>query len=121
MPRPRSEPNPSLHPSVSSNSYVSCFLCVSLGCFASNCFHAAARPFHGESWIVRVDGFQILCRIRDVRREKVSVKRKIVLLSVTGLLAVFFSARDLRAQGSPENSSRELQIWTGGGHGINGS
>jgi len=27
----------------------------------------------------------------------------------------------LKAQRSPENSSRELQIWTGGGHGINGS
>jgi hypothetical protein len=26
-----------------------------------------------------------------------------------------------RAQASPENSSREWQIWTGGGHGINGS
>jgi hypothetical protein len=51
----------------------------------------------------------------------VNVKRKIVSVSVIGLLAVLFSARDLRAQGSPENSSRELQIWTGGGHGINGS
>ena len=66
-------------------------------------------------------GFQILCMIRDVRGEQVNVKRKIVLMSAMGLLVLLFSARDLRAQGSPENSSRELQIWTGGGHGINGS
>ena len=59
--------------------------------------------------------------IRDVRGEQVNVKRKIVLMSAMGLLVLLFSARDLRAQGSPENSSRELQIWTGGGHGINGS
>lgn len=32
-----------------------------------------------------------------------------------------WNAPPLRAQASPENSSRELQIWTGGGHGINGS
>jgi len=48
-------------------------------------------------------------------------KRKYVVAGVAGLLVALFCAGDLRAQGSPENSSRELQIWTGGGHGINGS
>jgi len=51
----------------------------------------------------------------------VNVKCRILFLSVVGLLVVLFSARDLQAQEAPENSSRELQIWTGGGHGINGS
>jgi hypothetical protein len=37
------------------------------------------------------------------------------------MLVFITSAGVLRAQGSPENSGRELQIWTGGGHGINGS
>lgn len=50
-----------------------------------------------------------------------SVKRKIWLVSAAGLLAALLGADNLRAQGSPENSSRELQVWTGGGHGINGS
>ena len=50
-----------------------------------------------------------------------NVKCRILFLSVVGLLVVLFSARDLQAQEAPENSSRELQIWTGGGHGINGS
>jgi len=51
----------------------------------------------------------------------VKVKRKILLAGGVGFLAALLGAGDLRAQGSPENSSRELQIWTGGGHGINGS
>jgi len=51
----------------------------------------------------------------------VNVKCRILFVSVVGLLVVLFSARDLQAQEAPENSSRELQIWTGGGHGINGS
>jgi len=72
-----------------------------------------------ESWIVRVEGFRILCRILVARREP--VKRKIVLAGVLVLLAGIIGAGDLRAQGSPENSSRECEIWTGGGHGINGS
>ena len=50
-----------------------------------------------------------------------NVKCRILFVSVVGLLVVLFSARDLQAQEAPENSSRELQIWTGGGHGINGS
>ena len=40
---------------------------------------------------------------------------------MVAVLGVFLCAAELHAQGSPENSSRELQIWTGGGHGINGS
>lgn len=44
------------------------------------------------------------------------------LVAVLIVLAGLSSAAKLRAQvASPENSSRELQIWTGGGHGINGS
>jgi len=41
----------------------------------------------------------------------------IVMLVIVPLLG----APRTRAQASPENSSREWQIWTGGGHGINGS
>ncbi|HXX15262.1 MAG TPA: acyloxyacyl hydrolase [Candidatus Eremiobacteraceae bacterium] len=36
-------------------------------------------------------------------------------------LLVLLSVSPLFAQASPEDSSREWQIWTGGGHGINGS
>lgn len=49
------------------------------------------------------------------------VKRKMIAIGVMGLLLGLAGAKQSRAQGSPENSSRELQIWTGGGHGINGS
>jgi len=66
-------------------------------------------------------GFRILCRIREGRREHVNVERKILIVGAWGLLAALLGARDLRAQGSPENSSRELQVWTGVGHGLNGS
>ncbi len=41
----------------------------------------------------------------------------IVVLALVGLTNAYAA----RAQASPENSSREWQIWTGGGHGINGS
>lgn len=37
------------------------------------------------------------------------------------LVGCVLGAPILRAQGTPEESSRELQVWTGGGHGINGS
>lgn len=49
------------------------------------------------------------------------MSRKILVVRVLGLLAGLLYANGLHAQGSPENSSQELQIWTGGGHGINGS
>jgi len=41
----------------------------------------------------------------------------IAALSLLGLLDV----PRVAAQASPEDSSREWQVWTGGGHGINGS
>jgi Lipid A 3-O-deacylase (PagL) len=44
-----------------------------------------------------------------------------VMSALVVLAAAFVGAGELRAQGTPENSSREIQIWTGGGHGINGS
>ena len=49
------------------------------------------------------------------------MRQKVLAVSAIGLLAMLACAKEARAQGSPENSSRELQIWTGGGHGINGS
>ena len=67
------------------------------------------------------DGIQIWCGIQGVRRENVRVKRTVWLACAAGVMAALLGAVNLWAQGSPENSSRELQIWTGGGHGINGS
>lgn len=49
------------------------------------------------------------------------MKRNILMVSAAGLLMMLLSARGVRAQQTPEESSREWQIWTGGGHGINGS
>jgi lipid A 3-O-deacylase len=48
--------------------------------------------------------------------------KRVCLAVMLIVLAGLSTAPRLRAQeASPENSSRELQIWTGGGHGINGS
>jgi hypothetical protein len=44
-----------------------------------------------------------------------------VVASVLAMVIAFLGAKPTFAQASPENSSREWQIWTGGGHGINGS
>jgi hypothetical protein len=41
--------------------------------------------------------------------------------ALIALVAAMVGASKLQAQGTPENSSRDVQIWTGGGHGINGS
>jgi lipid A 3-O-deacylase len=41
--------------------------------------------------------------------------------SVVAVVIGLLGAGRSYAQASPENSSREWQIWTGGGHGINGS
>jgi hypothetical protein len=71
--------------------------------------------------IVSGIGIQVWCKIQKVRRENVNVKRKMILAAALGLVSALLGARELRAQGSPENSSRELQVWTGGGHGIYGS
>ena len=48
------------------------------------------------------------------------MKRTFVGLMVLALAAIC-GASTVNAQASPENSSSEWQIWTGGGHGINGS
>ena len=66
-------------------------------------------------------GIRIWCRTREGRGEDVNGMRKVLLAGVAGVMAALLGAGNLRAQGAPENSSRELQIWTGGGHGINGS
>ena len=49
------------------------------------------------------------------------MRRRILFICVLLVCGAALCTRELRAQSSPENSSRELQIWTGGGHGINGS
>jgi Lipid A 3-O-deacylase (PagL) len=47
--------------------------------------------------------------------------RKAILWTTVLVVVALANASGTRAQASPENSSREWQIWTGGGHGINGS
>jgi len=39
------------------------------------------------------------------------------------LMVTYFllSATGIRAQSGPEGGGNELQVWTGGGHGLNGS
>ncbi len=49
------------------------------------------------------------------------MQRKLLVVSLLWLLTVLLNSGKAQAQGAPENSSRECQIWTGGGHGINGS
>jgi hypothetical protein len=49
------------------------------------------------------------------------VKRNTFVVSALIFVAGLMCVGQVRAQGTPENSSREIQIWTGGGHGINGS
>jgi len=48
------------------------------------------------------------------------VKTSVFWIAALSLLVVLDVPR-LAAQATPENSSREWQAWTGGGHGINGS
>jgi hypothetical protein len=48
------------------------------------------------------------------------VKKVFFYISLLGVLSLL-SAPRIFAQAGPENSSREWQVWTGGGHGINGS
>lgn len=47
--------------------------------------------------------------------------RKIGVLALLCAINAISCATKAAAQASPENSSRELQVWTGGGGGINGS
>src|SRR5713101_1665800 len=46
-----------------------------------------------------------------------AVKRSLTVL----FFALFFSAQMVRAQAGPVEGGHELQVWTGGGHGITGS
>jgi Lipid A 3-O-deacylase (PagL) len=48
------------------------------------------------------------------------VTRSLFWLVVVALMS-FSSTSRVYAQASPENSSHEWQVWTGGGHGINGN
>ncbi|MCU1242548.1 MAG: hypothetical protein JWO71_3274 [Candidatus Acidoferrum typicum] len=48
------------------------------------------------------------------------MKTFLAALSAIGLFFVF-APPATRAQAGPENGGRELQVWTGGGHGLNGS
>jgi hypothetical protein len=46
----------------------------------------------------------------------------LVIKALSAVLLVFIlDARALRAQSAPASGGNELQLWTGGGHGINGS
>ncbi len=49
------------------------------------------------------------------------MKKGIFVACVLAVVGAALCAMELHAQGAPENSGAELQIWTGGGHGINGS
>ncbi len=42
-------------------------------------------------------------------------------VAAMALLLLFFSEADARAQAGPERGGHDLQVWTGGGHGTNGS
>src|SRR5260370_34886760 len=46
-----------------------------------------------------------------------AVKRSLTVL----FFVLFFCAQMVRAQAGPVEGGHELQVWTGGGHGINGS
>jgi hypothetical protein len=62
--------------------------------------------------------FRILCCFELLGEIAVNKSGLIVALWLVGLV---FSARECRAQAGPEGASSEWQVWTGGGHGINGS
>lgn len=56
------------------------------------------------------------------REFRVTDARTLVLLAFRlGLLLLVFSVAETRAQSGPEEGGHDLQIWTGGGHGTNGS
>lgn len=48
------------------------------------------------------------------------MKKTFLAFALLSLLCLFRAPR-LAAQAGPEEASREWQVWTGGGHGINGS
>jgi hypothetical protein len=43
------------------------------------------------------------------------------MFAVLGVVGLLLCAQEGRAQAGPEGASSEWQVWTGGGHGINGS
>jgi hypothetical protein len=47
--------------------------------------------------------------------------KKSVVFAVLCVVGVLLCGREGRAQAGPEGASSEWQVWTGGGHGINGS
>jgi hypothetical protein len=49
------------------------------------------------------------------------VVKKIEIFCVLCVFGLLFCARPCRAQAGPAGASSEWQVWTGGGHGINGS
>lgn len=49
------------------------------------------------------------------------LKKMLRVVAIVALLGLGAAARSSGQEASPENSSREWQVWTGGGHGINGS
>jgi len=49
------------------------------------------------------------------------VPRLVIGIFVSFLLAAFLFASASRAQAGPEQGGHDLQVWTGGGHGLNGS
>jgi len=74
-----------------------------------------------KSFAFRTNFLYLLCTNIPVARIKepegdTAVKRSLTVL----FLALFFSAQMVRAQAGPVEGGHELQVWTGGGHGING-
>ena len=60
------------------------------------------------------------CAEFTLREKRGTVKNAFLAIAAVTLSGLLGTPR-LCAQASPENSSREWQVWTGGGHGINGS
>ena len=58
--------------------------------------------------------------VMSLFRERLTVKTILLGTAIVALLGLANAGR-VCAQASPESSSREWQIWSGGGHGINGS
>jgi Lipid A 3-O-deacylase (PagL) len=63
--------------------------------------------------------FQAFSNLSALRRA--NAKKLVGFAFRLSLLLLLFSATATRAQSGPESGGHELQIWTGGGHGTNGS
>src|SRR5260370_27568398 len=75
-----------------------------------------------KSFAFRTNFLYLLCIDIPVARIKepegdTAVKRSLTVL----FFALFFSAQMVRAQAGPDEAGHELQVWTGGAHGITGS